>query len=101
MKGGKSGAGGRASERTTDTVEEKWKLKSKLQSGDIIGSYFKRGLPPAGKAGKRFKRDVSQASREAQDAMSQEGIPSEYRRLVKKYFDSLQKIYEPDKEKDE
>ncbi len=100
MSGGKSGAGGKANERPADAIEDPWRLKAKLQQGEIIGSYFKRGLPPAGKAAKRFSTDVAKARQQAQDAMTEHGIPAEYRKLVKKYFDSLQKLYKPDTKKE-
>ncbi len=96
MSGKGTGKGGVAPEENSDIKEKDWKIKGKLQSGDIIGHYFKRGMPPVGKAAERYKSSIDKSKQQAHDAMSQQGIPTEYRRLVKKYFDSLKDIYEPE-----
>jgi len=55
-------------------------------------------MPPSGKAAERYKNSVDKSKQQAYDSMSRQGIPTEYRKLVKKYFDSLKDIYEPTKE---
>jgi len=98
MGGNGKGEGGVAPEEKSDITEKRWDIKSKIQSGDIIGKYFKRGMPPSGKAAERYKNSVDKSKQQAYDSMSRQGIPTEYRKLVKKYFDSLKDIYEPTKE---
>ena len=88
-----AGAGGTASELSTDVAEKDVKLHSALQKGEIIGEYFKRGMPPTGKAIKTLESTIDRSKQEAQDSMTNQGVPPEGRRLVIEYFDRMRKFY--------
>ena len=88
-----AGAGGKAPELSTDVAEKDVKLRSSLQKGEIIGEYFKRGMPPTGEAIKTLESTIDRSKQEAQDAMTDQGVPPEGRRLVIEYFDRMRKFY--------
>ncbi|MCD4657283.1 MAG: hypothetical protein K8S87_07035 [Planctomycetes bacterium] len=88
-----SGAGGTGSELATDFAEKDVKLRSMMQKGEIIGEYFKRGMPPTGKAIKTLESTIDRSKQEAQDAMTDQGVPPEGRKLVIEYFDRMRKFY--------
>ena len=93
MKGGESGKGGVAPEKDSDYVEKDVRFRSKLQAGEIIGKYSKRGSPPSGEVKKKLGKIINQSTQEAQDAMNDQGFSPDERNLVKNYFDQLRKHF--------
>lgn len=93
MGGEGTGDGNVAPENDTDYLEKEVKFRSKLQAGEIIGQYSKRGNPPTGEAKKKVGEVIDRSRQEAQDAMNDQGFTPADRDLVKKYFDSLREHF--------
>jgi hypothetical protein len=60
-----------------------------MGKGKIVGSWFMKGEPPKGTASAEYSEVQRAAAEEAQEAMSKQKVPSEYRDYVREYFDSI------------
>ncbi len=68
---------------------DRTKVKTELGQGEIIGSFFVRGVPPKGPSETRYVELLGQYQHEATQALEREPIPAGQRDQVRKYFDSL------------
>jgi len=99
-KGGGTGGkgtgdgGGAAPEKDSEYTEQDSKLRSKMQEGEIIGQYFKRGTPPTGEAKKKLGEVIDRSRQEAQDAMNDQGYSPAEHKLIKGYSDYLRNMFD-------
>lgn len=86
------GQGGEAEENPNQKMAfDKTKLKGQFRKGEILGSLFTKGAPMKGEAKKEFTQAMSAEIQESTDALTKEDIPAGYKKLVKEYFDSVEK----------
>ena len=68
---------------------DRTKLKGKQGEGDIVGSFFVKGVPPKGPSEVKYVEMLGQYEHENAEALEKEPIPVGQREQVRKYFDSL------------
>lgn len=92
-EGGTSGGPGDGSRRGESDAAKRdlipWLQRGQLQPGDIIATMRTMGMPPSGEALTQFRQSYEQARREAEDSLTRQSIPSEYRPLARQYFDAI------------
>ena len=63
---------------------------SKVGEGKILATQFLRGMPPDDAQAKmEYQQVLDAAQKDAEDAISREDIPPEYREKIKEYFEDL------------
>ena len=76
---------------------EKTKLKGRQgPEGEIVGSFFVKGVPPKGPAEVKYVEMLGKYEHENAEALEREPIPVGQREQVRKYFDSLKPVAKPD-----
>ncbi|GEM_PF-2406306 len=106
-KGGRGMGGGLGEgprpEGVADNVKfDRTKLKGvQGEEGEIVGSFFVKGVPPKGPAEVKYVEMLGKYEHENAEALEKEPIPVGQREQVRKYFDSLkpEAKTEPDKPK--
>jgi tetratricopeptide (TPR) repeat protein len=89
MGGPGHGQGGKAPFQNTPIKFQPTQPQSNLTQGDIIGALRVWGPQIRGEANTKYQDAYIEYSQSAEDTMSRENIPLEYRSLVKQYFDAI------------
>jgi hypothetical protein len=89
MGGPGHGAGGQAPIKETPTQFQPTKTQMKLDKGDIIGAVRVWGQQIKGETTAKFEQTYIESRQSAEDTLTRENIPLEYRILVRKYFDAI------------
>jgi hypothetical protein len=89
MGGPGHGAGGIPGFQETPTQFQPTKARMKMDKGDIIGAIRVWGPQVKGDADVKFEETYFQYRQSAEDTLSRENIPLEYRTLVRDYFDAI------------
>jgi len=89
MGGPGRGMGGIPQFKETPTQFQPSKARMKLDKGDIIGVVKVWGPQVKGEASAKFEQTYLEYRQSAEDSMTRENIPLEYRTLVRDYFDAI------------
>lgn len=87
--GGGIGAGPRPEGEPGDVKFDRSKLGGQMGEGELIGSFFVRGVPPKGPTQTKYVEMLEQYEHEASQALEKEPIPAGQRDQVRQYFDAL------------
>jgi len=89
MGGPGHGQGGKAPITETPTKFQPTKTQMKMDKGDIIGAVRVWGQQIKGETTAKFEQAYIESRQSAEDTLSRENIPLEYRILVRNYFDAI------------
>ena len=90
MAGGGPGQGPRPEGTAENVGFDRTKLKGQQgPDGEIVGSFFIKGVPPKGPAEVKYVEMLGKYEHENAEALEKEPIPVGQREQVRKYFDSL------------
>ena len=94
--GGQPGGGARPPVQLGEHAFDRTKVSGPLGEGEMIGSFFVKGVPPKGSGEVHYVEMLGQYEHEMTQALEKEPIPAEQRESIRRYFDALKPPPEPE-----